>query len=160
MLSYCVLKQVVHIITAGIESVVGYFGCKYPWPGVTTAIPVSCIRETAVCMSLYSYLKFVYFGAVSFPSYLFCAFPLIRHLCNSRGSSQSARLPSRRSFHLAASSSTFTSAVLTPVTQITPSRGHNWKRSAHVNCASSLISKLYACHNYTEYGRILTKFGI
>ena len=31
----------------------------------------------------------------------------------------------------------FTSAVLTRVTEITPSSGHNWKRSAHVNYASS-----------------------
>jgi len=49
MLSYCVLKQVVHIITAGIESVVGYSGCKYPWPGVTTAmqnVKLLCVKTS------------------------------------------------------------------------------------------------------------------
>ena len=38
MQRYCVLKQVVHIITASIESVVGYSGCKSPWPVVTTGL--------------------------------------------------------------------------------------------------------------------------
>jgi hypothetical protein len=55
----------------------------------------------------------------------------------------------------------FTSVVHTRVTHITPSRGHNWKRSAHVISRLPLvISQASECHNYTKYGRMLTKFGI
>jgi len=40
--------QVLRIITTGTQSVMRYSGLNSPWPGITTAILVSCIRETTV----------------------------------------------------------------------------------------------------------------
>jgi len=148
---------VTHIITAGIESVVRYSWCKSPWPGVTTAIPVSCIRETTVPHStvIWSSFTLVFLSLrASFVPFILSTTCVIHAVLRKvLVFYPDAPFILLQQLH-------FTSAVLTRVTQITPSRDRNWKRSAHVNCASSLISPSYAYRNYTEYERILTKLGI
>ena len=150
--------QVVQIITTGIQSVVRYSGFKSPWPGVTAAIPVSWICETTVPHSTVIWSSFT---LVQFFSFLFCTFHFISHLWNSRGSSQSARLLSRDSFHLAAAAplhlcGSYASHAGNAIT---------WSQLETV-CVCQLrifplvISQSSACHNYTEYGRIWSKFGI
>jgi hypothetical protein len=89
------------------------------------------------CTSVYSYLKFVTLAQFLFIlPLLYLSFdpPLVQFTrCFSKCSSSNPDAP-----FILLQQSHFTSAVLTRVTQITPSRGHNWKRSAHVNYASSL----------------------
>jgi len=150
--------QVVHIITTGIQSAVRYSGFNSPWRGVTTAIPVSCILETAVPHSTVIWSSFTLVQILFLPA-SFVPF-ILSDTCGIHAVDLKVLVFYPDAPFILLQQRHLTSAVLTRVTQITPSRGHKWKRSAHVKYASSLSPSLPACYNYPEYWRILTKFGI